>query len=315
MEVLAKYGTEAQKAKWLVPLMEGKIRSAFCMTEPMVASSDATNIQLDIKRQENHYILNGEKWWISGAGDPRCALYIVAGKTDSANTNAYKQQSIILVPANTPGIEIIRPMLVFGYDDAPHGHMHMKFTNVKVPVENIVLGEGRGFEIMQGRLGPGRIHHCMRAIGVAERALEQHILRLVDPSRKTFGKLLAQHGTASDSVAQSRLEINQARLLVLDAAAAIDKSGAKKAMKQIGMAKIVVPSMALRVIDRAIQAHGGAGVSQDYNLAFAYAMMRTLRIADGPDEVHARQLARSELKRAAALTSLYQSRAVARSRL
>jgi acyl-CoA dehydrogenase len=260
MEVIAKYGSPEQKRKWLVPLMDGKIRSAFAMTEPAVASSDATNIQLSIVREGDEYILNGRKWWISGAGDPRCALYIVCGKTDPTHKEAYRQQSVVLVPANTRGITVVRPMMVYGYDDAPHGHMELLFENVRIPVSNIVLGEGRGFEIMQGRLGPGRIHHCMRSIGMAERALEYHILRLADPSRRAFGKLLGEHGTAPDIVCQSRLEIDQARLLVLTAAAAIDKHGAKKAMNQIAMAKVVIPTMALAVIDRAIQCHGGAGL-------------------------------------------------------
>ncbi|KAI8896344.1 acyl-CoA dehydrogenase/oxidase [Globomyces pollinis-pini] len=308
MEVFAKFGTEAQKQKWLVPLMEGKIRSAFAMTEPLVASSDATNIQLEIKRVGNEYVLNGKKWWISGAGDPRCAVYIVMGKTDATNPNVHKQQSLVIVPADTPGITILRPMMVFGYDDAPHGHMEMEFKNVRIPIENIILGEGRGFEIMQARLGPGRIHHCMRAIGVAERALELHILRLVNPSRRVFGKLLGEHGTAADTVCQSRLEIDQARLLVLSAAAQIDQGGAKSAMHQIAMAKVIVPQMALNVMDRAIQVHGGSGVSQDWPLAAMYAFMRTLRIADGPDEVHRRQIARYEMKRANALQTLYSKR-------
>jgi acyl-CoA dehydrogenase len=312
MEVLAKYGTDAQKEQWLKPLMEGKIRSAFCMTEPRVASSDATNIELDIRREGNEYVINGRKWWISGAGDPRTKIYIVMGKTDPQNKSIHKQQSIVLVPANTPGITIVRPMMVFGYDDAPHGHMEIEFQNVRVPVSNIILGEGRGFEVMQGRLGPGRIHHCMRAIGMAERALEYHILRLTDPSRKAFGKLLAQHGTAQDAVCQSRLEIDQARLLVLTAAAQIDRLGPKAAMNQIAMAKIVVPQVTLNVLDRAIQAHGGAGVSQDFPLANMYAFMRTLRIADGPDEVHRRQVARNEFKRVPALRQLYTTRGSAK---
>jgi acyl-CoA dehydrogenase len=308
MEVLAKYGTTAQKEQWLKPLMEGTIRSAFCMTEPDVASSDATNIQLEISKQGNEYVINGRKWWISGAGDPRTKIFIVMGKTDPNNSNIHKQQSVILVPADTPGITIIRAMKVYGFDDAPHGHMEIEFKNVLVPLSSIILGEGRGFEVMQGRLGPGRIHHCMRAIGMAERALEYHLLRLTDPSRKTFGKLLAQHGINQDLVCQSRLEIDQARLLVLNAAAQIDKVGAKGAMNQIAMAKIIVPNMALQVIDRSIQAHGGAGVSQDFPLANMYAFMRTLRIADGPDEVHRRQVARAEFRRVKDIKALYESR-------
>ncbi|KAJ3254354.1 hypothetical protein HK103_007236 [Boothiomyces macroporosus] len=309
MEVLAKYGNEEQKEQWLKPLMEGKIRSAFAMTEPGVASSDATNIELSIVRDGDEYVLNGRKWWISGAGDPRCAVYVVMGKTDPKNKLIHKQQSIILVPANTKGITIVRPMMVFGYDDAPHGHMEIDFDNVRVPAKNIVLGEGRGFEIMQGRLGPGRIHHCMRSIGMAERALEYHILRLTDPKKRAFGKLLGEHGTAMDTVCQSRLEIDQARLLVLTAAARMDKEGPKKAMKEIAMAKVIVPQMTLNVLDRAIQVHGGAGVSQVFPLANMYAMMRTLRIADGPDEVHRRQIARDEMKRANTLRSHYERRA------
>jgi acyl-CoA dehydrogenase len=308
MEVLAKYGTAAQKAKWLQPLLNGTIRSAFAMTEPEVASSDATNIQLEIVRVGNEYILNGRKWWISGAGDPRCAVYIVLGRTDPSNVDRYKQQSVIIVPADTPGISIIRPMLVFGYDDAPHGHMEIDFKNVRVPVDNIILGEGRGFEVMQGRLGPGRIHHCMRSIGVAERALEYHILRLHDPKKRAFGKLLGEHGTAKDTICQSRIEIDQARYLVLAAAAEIDTLGAKKAMNKIAMAKIVVPQMVLNVIDRAIQIHGGAGVSQDFPLAKLYSFMRTLRIADGPDEVHRMQISKAEMKRYSQLKALHEHR-------
>ncbi|RKO88004.1 acyl-CoA dehydrogenase/oxidase [Blyttiomyces helicus] len=301
MEVLAKYGNAEQKAKWLVPLMEGRIRSAFAMTEPAVASSDATNIETSIVRDGDSYVVNGRKWWISGAGDPRCALFLVMGKSDPSNTNKHRQQSVIIVPAGTPGITIIRPMLVFGYDDAPHGHMEMVFKDVRVPASNMILGEGRGFEIIQGRLGPGRIHHCMRAIGAAERALEFQLLRLTDPSRKTFGKLLGQHGSAADGVAQSRMEIDQARLLVLRAARSMDVRGPKDAMNEIAMAKVVVPSMCIRVIDRAIQVHGGGGVCQDFPLANMYAMNRTLKIADGPDEVHTMQIGKTELRRARAL--------------
>ncbi|EGF79596.1 hypothetical protein BATDEDRAFT_26047 [Batrachochytrium dendrobatidis JAM81] len=298
MEVFAKYGTAKQKAQWLVPLMQGKIRSAFAMTEPGVASSDATNIETLIVRDGDSYVINGRKWWISGAGDPRCKVYLVMGQSNTTSKSKYNRQSVIIVPADTPGVRIIRPMLVFGYDDAPHGHVEMVFENVRVPVENMILGEGRGFEIIQGRLGPGRIHHCMRAIGIAERAIDLHVLRLTNTSRRTFGKILAQHGTASDSVAQSRMEIEQARLLVLSAAAKIDKVGAKESMNLIAIAKVVVPTMALKVLDRAIQAHGAQGVSQDTPLAALYAFSRTLRIADGPDEVHAMQIAKNELKRA-----------------
>ncbi|KAJ3100393.1 hypothetical protein HDU96_010354 [Phlyctochytrium bullatum] len=300
MEVLAKYGNEEQKRKWLDPLLEGKIRSAFAMTEPAVASSDATNISLSITKTADgkSYIVDGRKWWISGAGDPRCKVYLVMGKSDP-KAQTHRQQSVIIVPADAPGVTVVRPMMVFGYDDAPHGHCEIVFDKVVVPAENMILGEGRGFEIIQGRLGPGRIHHCMRTIGMAERALEYHLKRVTDPSRKTFNKLISQHGTAMDAIATSRFEIDQARLLVLRAADAIDRLGAKAAMNEIGMAKVVVPSMALKVIDRAIQAHGAAGVCQDFPLAYMYAGMRTLRIADGPDEVHIMQIAKNELKKAA----------------
>ncbi|KAJ1548283.1 hypothetical protein HK405_003839 [Cladochytrium tenue] len=319
MEVLAKYGNAEQKARWLAPLLRGEIRSAFAMTEPAVASSDATNIGTRIERDEarGQYVVNGRKWWISGAGDPRCAVYILMGKTDLGAV-PHRQQSVLIVPADTPGITVVRPLTVFGYDDAPHGHCEIVFENVRVPLANIVLGEGRGFEIIQGRLGPGRIHHCMRSIGMAERALEYHILRLTDTSRKTFGKVLAGHGAMADAVAASRAEIDQARYMVLAAADRIDAGGAqgaKMAMKQIALAKVIVPSMALRVIDRAIQAHGGAGVSQDFPLAYMYAGMRTLRIADGPDEVHTMQIAKAELRRAAALRAHHDKQATARASL
>ncbi|KAI8925626.1 acyl-CoA dehydrogenase/oxidase [Entophlyctis helioformis] len=315
MEVFAKYGNDAQKAQWLVPLMEGKIRSAFAMTEPQVASSDATNIETSIVRDGDHYVINGRKWWISGAGDPRCAVYLVMGKSDAKNPSPHRQQSVIIVPADTPGIRIIRPMMVYGYDDAPHGHMDMVFENVRVPASNMILGEGRGFEIIQGRLGPGRIHHCMRSIGIAERALELHILRVTDSSRKTFGKVLSQHGNAADAVAQSRMELDQARLLVFRAADMIDKVGPKDAMNYIAMAKVIVPSTTLRIIDRAIQAHGAKGVSQDTPLANLYAFSRTLRIADGPDEVHAMQIAKAELRRAPALRERFNKQKEVQSRL
>ncbi|KAG0281859.1 hypothetical protein BGZ96_000999 [Linnemannia gamsii] len=297
MEVFAKYGTPEQKAKWLVPLMNGQIRSAFAMTEVAVSSSDATNIETSIERVGDHYIVNGLKWWISGAGDPRCKVYLVMGKSDPKNEHKYRQQSIVIVPADTPGIEVVRPMSVFGYDDAPEGHCEVKFTNVRVPVSNIILGEGRGFEVIQGRLGPGRIHHCMRAIGMAERSLDVMIARVTDPSRRTFGRILASHGTVAADVAKMRIEINASRLMVLSAADKIDKTNAKGALRDIAMAKIMVPQMLQRVIDLAIQAHGAAGVSQDFPLARFYAGARTLRIADGPDEVHTMQLARFELMR------------------
>ncbi|KAJ3278741.1 Acyl-CoA dehydrogenase member 10 [Borealophlyctis nickersoniae] len=298
MEVFAKYGTPEQKEQWLKPLMEGKIRSAFAMTEPAVASSDATNIETEITRDGDSYVINGRKWWISGAGDPRCKVHLVMGKSDAGNKNTYRQQSVVIVPTDTPGITVVRPMTVFGYDDAPHGHCEIIYKNVRVPLKNMVLGEGRGFEIIQGRLGPGRIHHCMRAIGCAERALEWHLLRATDTSRQTFGKILAQHGAAAESIAKSRLEIDQARLLVLRAAASIDRGGAKAAMNEIAIAKVVVPQVTCRVIDRAIQAYGAGGVGQDLPLAYLYAGMRTLRIADGPDEVHMKQIAKNELRRA-----------------
>ncbi|TPX69034.1 hypothetical protein SpCBS45565_g02684 [Spizellomyces sp. 'palustris'] len=309
MEVFARYGTPEQKKKWLVPLMEGKIRSAFAMTEPAVASSDATNIQTEITRDGNEYVVNGRKWWISGAGDPRCSVYVVLGKNDPKNPNKHKQQSVIIVPADAKGVKIVRPMTIYGYDDAPHGHMEMVFDNVRVPAENMILGEGRGFEVIQGRLGPGRIHHCMRAIGVAERALEYHLLRATDQTRTTFGKVLAQHGKTSFDVAQSRMEIDQARLLVLRAAATIDAKGPKAAMNEIAMAKVIVPNITLAVIDRAIQAWGAAGVCQDLPLAYMYGMMRTLRIADGPDEVHTIQIAKVEFRRADALRAHHKKQA------
>ncbi|KAF9288456.1 hypothetical protein BGZ68_000247 [Mortierella alpina] len=297
MEVFAKYGTPEQKQKWLVPLMNGEIRSAFAMTEVAVSSSDATNIETQIERVGDHYIINGLKWWISGAGDPRCKVYLVMGKSDANNESKYRQQSIVIVPADTPGVEVVRPMTVFGYDDAPEGHCEVKFTNVRVPVSNIIAGEGRGFEVIQGRLGPGRIHHCMRAIGMAERTLDCMIARVTDPSRRTFGKVLARHGTVAADVAKIRIEINAARLMVLAAADKIDKINAKGALRDIAMAKVMVPQMLQRTIDLAIQAHGAAGVSQDFPLARFAAGARTLRIADGPDEVHMMQLARFELMR------------------
>lgn len=299
MEVIAKYGTQAQKDKWLKPLLEGEIRSAFLMTEPDVASSDATNIALDIRKEGNEYVLNGQKWWSSGAGDPRCKIYIVMGKSDPNNASVYKQQSVILVPAETPGITIHRMLSVYGFDDAPHGHGHITFKNVRVPASDMILGEGRGFEVIQGRLGPGRIHHAMRSIGAAEKALEYFLARINDPQKKPFGKMLYEHGIMLERVARSRIEIDAARLQVLNAALMIDTKDAKFALKEIAEAKVLVPKMALDVIDRAIQAYGGAGVSQDTPLANMWAHGRTMRIVDGPDEVHLLQLGRNENKRGA----------------
>ncbi|KAL1972031.1 hypothetical protein VTN31DRAFT_7250 [Thermomyces dupontii] len=294
MEVLARYGNEAQKRQWLTPLLEGTIRSAFLMTEPDVGSSDATNIQLSIKREGNEYVLNGQKWWSSGAGDPRCKLYLVMGKTDPTNPDLYRQQSVILVPSDTPGITVHRMLNVYGYDDAPHGHGHISFHNVRVPAENLVLGEGRGFEIIQGRLGPGRIHHAMRTIGAAERAIEWLIARINDERKRTFGQPLSAHGVILEWLARSRMEIDAARLVVLNAAIKIDQGDARAALKEIAEAKVLVPQTALTVIDRAVQAYGAAGVCQDTPLANLWAQIRTLRIADGPDEVHLQQLAKRE---------------------
>jgi acyl-CoA dehydrogenase len=292
MEVLAQYGTPEQLELWLKPLLDGEIRSAFGMTEPNVASSDATNISSSIEPDGDEYVINGEKWWTSGAGDPRCKIIIFMGVTNPDNPK-HSRQSQILVPMDTPGVEIKRMMTVFGSDDAPHGHAHMKFTNVRVPKENLLLGEGRGFEIAQGRLGPGRIHHCMRTIGVAERALE--LLCKRSTSRVAFGKPLSELGGNYDIIADCRTEIEMCRLLTLKAAYLMDKVGNKVARSEIAQIKVAVPNMALRVIDKAIQIHGGAGVSQDTPLAKLYAGMRTLRIADGPDEVHRRTVARMEL--------------------
>ncbi|KAK4105089.1 acyl-CoA dehydrogenase NM domain-like protein [Parathielavia hyrcaniae] len=301
MEVLAKYGNDAQKAKWLKPLMDGEIRSAFLMTEPQVASSDARNIELKIVRDGDHYVLNGQKWWSSGAGDPRCKVYIVMGKNDAGSKDAYRQQSVIIVPADTEGITIHRMLSVYGYDDAPHGHGQITFKNVRVPVGNMVLGEGRGFEIIQGRLGPGRIHHAMRTIGASERALEWMLMRINDPRKTTFGKKLREHGVILEWVAKSRLEIDAARLVVLNAAIKMDEQGPKAALKEIAQAKVLVPQMALTVIDRAVQSFGGAGVSQDTPLANMWAQIRTLRLADGPDEVHLQQMGRNENRRGKAV--------------
>ncbi|KAF1824539.1 acyl-CoA dehydrogenase NM domain-like protein [Dissoconium aciculare CBS 342.82] len=301
MEVFAKYGTESQKKQWLGGLLEGEIRSAFLMTEPDVASSDATNISLTMRKEGNEWVLNGSKWWSSGAGDMRCKIFIVMGKSDPQNKNVYRQQSVILVPADTPGVTVNRMVSVFGYDDAPHGHGHITFNNVRVPLENIILGEGRGFEVIQGRLGPGRIHHAMRSIGAAEKALEYMVARMNDPRKKPFGKQLAEHGVMLSRVAESRIEIDAARLQVLNAAIMIDSADAKFALKEIAEAKVFVPRVALDVIDKAIQAYGGAGVSQDTPLANMYAHGRTMRIVDGPDEVHMLQLGRNENKRGKAL--------------
>ncbi|KAF2766688.1 acyl-CoA dehydrogenase NM domain-like protein [Teratosphaeria nubilosa] len=297
MEVLAKYGTQEQKDRWLKPLLDGKIRSAFLMTEPDVASSDATNIGLSITREGGEYVLNGSKWWSSGAGDPRCEVYIVMGKTDPKNPSPYRQQSVLFVPYDTPGITIKRMLSVYGFDDAPHGHGHILFENVRVPVSNICLGEGRGFEVIQGRLGPGRIHHAMRSIGAAEKALEYFLARINDPKKKPFGKMLHEHGIMLERVARSRIEIDAARLTVLNAALMIDTKDAKFALKEIAEAKVLVPQVMLDVVDRAVQAYGGAGVSQDTPLANMWAHGRTMRIVDGPDEVHLLQLGRNENKR------------------
>jgi len=295
METLERYGTPEQKKQWLEPLLEGKIRSCFAMTEPAVASSDATNIQASIVRDGAHYVLNGRKWWSSGGNDPRCKLFIFMGKTDADNPDRHKRQSMILVPRDTPGVTVIRHLTVFGYDDAPHGHAEIDFKNVRVPAANMLLGEGRGFEIAQGRLGPGRIHHCMRTIGMAERALEDMCHRSL--TRVAFGKPIADQTVTMERIAESRILIDQARFLTLNAAYMMDTVGNKQAAKEIAMIKVAAPNMACQVIDWAIQAHGGAGLSQDFTLAYAYSHVRTLRFADGPDEVHRNAIAKLELRK------------------
>ncbi|MCC2111883.1 MAG: acyl-CoA dehydrogenase family protein [Hyphomicrobiales bacterium] len=294
MEVLERYGSDEQKARWLAPLLEGEIRSAYLMTEPAVASSDATNISLEAKRDGDDWVLNGEKWWISGAGDPRCAIYITMCKT-SPGADRHHQHSQILVPADTQGVEVLRPMQVFGDDNAPHGHMHIRFTDVRVPIENMILGEGRGFEIAQGRLGPGRIHHCMRAIGQAERSLELMCRRAL--SRTAFGQPLARLGGNYDVIAEARMEIEMARLLCLKAAWMMDTAGVREAQSWISAIKVVAPKIALKITDDAMQMHGGMGISQDTPLAHMWTHLRTLRLADGPDAVHRRQVARKELRK------------------
>jgi len=295
MEVLARYGTTAQQERWLKPLLDGKIRSAFGMTEPAVASSDATNVALSIVREGDSYVINGRKWWTSGAPDPRCQILIVMGQTDPHNPDLHKRQSMILVPMDTPGVSRVRALKVFGYDHAPHGHGEVDFQDVRVPASNMLLGEGRGFEIAQGRLGPGRIHHCMRLIGLAERALELMCRRTLE--RVAFGRPIADQGVTRERIAEARILIDQARLLVLNAADMMDRLGNKRALKEIAMIKVVAPNMACQVIDWAIQAHGGGGVSEDFPLAAAWAAARTLRLADGPDEVHRNQIAKLELAR------------------
>ena len=294
METLERYGSEEQKRQWLDPLLRGEIRSAFLMTEPEVASSDAANIQCRIERNGNDYLVNGRKWWSSGAGDPRCKLFIVMGKTDPGAAK-YAQQSMILVPREAPGVRILRPLSLFGYDDAPHGHMDIELENVRVPASNVLLGEGRGFEIAQGRLGPGRIHHCMRLVGVAERALELMCKRSLE--RVTFGKPIAERTVTQERIAEARIMIESARLLVLKAAHMMDTAGNKAARAEIAMIKVLAPNAACKVLDWAIQAHGGGGMSEDFPLAYMYAHSRTLRFADGPDEVHRNAIAKLELSK------------------
>ena len=295
MEVLERYGNDEHKRDWLEPLLNGAIRSAFAMTEPRVASSDATNIVSSIRRDGDEYVINGRKWWTSGIGDPRCKVLIFMGKPDPDNPDRHKQQSMVVVPVKTPGITVLRTLPVFWYDDAPHGHGEVDFKDVRVPASNILLGEGRGFEIAQGRLGPGRIHHCMRQIGVAERALEKMLKRVKE--RSAFGKTLAEQGTIIADIANSRMEIEQARLLVLKAAYMMDTVGNKEARAEIAMIKVAVPNMTLRVVDRALQAHGAGGVTTDFGLAISWAHSRTLRLADGPDEVHRAAVAKLELRK------------------
>jgi acyl-CoA dehydrogenase len=295
METLILYATEEQRKKWLTPLMEGEIRSAFAMTEPAVASSDATNIRSSIKRDGDHYVINGRKWWTSGAPDKRCKIMIFMGQTDPDNSEKHKRQSMILVPMDTPGVTMMRSLSVMGYDDAPHGHGEVDFKDVRVPASNILLGEGRGFEIAQGRLGPGRIHHCMRTIGLAERTLESLCQRAM--ARTAFGKTIAEQGVTRQWIAESRMEIDQSRLLTLHAAHMMDTVGNKEARREIAMIKVVAPKMAQKLVDRAIQVHGAGGVSQDFPLAYAYARTRTMRIVDGPDAVHEEAVARLELRK------------------
>ena len=295
MEILERFGTEAQKAQWLRPLLAGKIRSGFAMTEPAVASSDATNIESEIRREGDQYVINGRKWWTSGAMDPRCELFIFMGKTDAATPDRYRQQSMVLVPRDTPGVRVVRPLTVFGYDDAPHGHGEVDFENVRVPVTNVLLGEGRGFEIAQARLGPGRIHHCMRLIGVAEVALELMCRRL--SKRVAFGRPLSDQSVWLERIAEARILIDQARLLTLNAAYKMDTAGNKAARAEIAMIKVAAPEMLCRVLDWAIQAHGAAGLSEDFPLAQAYSYARAVRIVDGPDEVHRNQIGRLELRK------------------
>ena len=295
MEALARYGTRAQQERWLEPLLAGEIRSAFAMTEPDVASSDATNIECRIERDGDDYVVNGRKWWTSGALSPRCELLIVMGKTDPGNPDRHRQQSMVLVPRRTPGVTVVRHLPVFGFDDAPHGHAEVRFEDVRVPADHLLLGAGRGFEIAQGRLGPGRIHHCMRLIGLAERALERMCKRV--KSRVTFGRPISEQTVTQERIADARIGIDQARLLVLHAAWRMDTAGNKEARKDIAMIKVATPLMACKVLDWAIQAHGGGGVTSDFGLASAYANARTLRLADGPDEVHRNQIAKLELRR------------------